>query len=343
MNRSCYIGRTIEELRHIQEKNRMDIAKELAYLIICGGLASYIPNPITFGIFLEESIKIISNEIKMYDYICNSTFYKKNSLEYIKMEQSYRILLEEILKLFASLNWDNEMKILSGYSYLLRNGYLSHEHKFYYTNDAVVSYYDFLGSNIVLGIGDCKHINSMLTDLLVTRGYTAYNLSLFSNDDTKIDFLCNEFVSIAESEVNEEKHNYNKYLNWLIQRIGNHAVTLYTEGEYAYIMDALNNCLFYIKSDLSVYQGEQEFNAFYNSFINRDKKNKLANILKPTSIEMLDSRISDYQKVLEICPEYTDVFEKFYQEHRELYQEIISKRKILIRETQKNNELFKSL
>ena len=58
--------------------------------------------------------------------------------------------------------------------------------------------------------------------------------------------------------------------------------------------------------------------------------------MKTTSSEVIDEKIRDYYKVYDCCSNCTDIFEKFYREHKCLYEEVNFKRKILVSEYLKN-------
>ena len=64
-------------------------------------------------------------------------------------------------------------------------------------------------------------------------------------------------------------------------------------------------------------------------------------MLKPSSIQLLSSRLEDYANVWNSCFELTDIFGKFYKEHKDLYRESVLKNKILVREYDKYNILRK--
>ena len=336
--RSQYIGRPLGELEVMQKQLITDACKRLAFLIVYGGLTVVMPNPISGGFFLGETVNIASKTINLYDMVLNRRFYLENSKEYIAMQYSYRLVLEELLKLFEKMGWDNEMQLFSGYSYMLRNGFFSREHKFYYSDDADWCL-DFLGSNVMLGEGNCKHINGMLTDLLGIKGKQVCNLAMFIKGNEKFSFLCEDLILELESEEAQEKlygseTANEKQLQWA-RKNGNHLVTGYTDDEHSYIMDAMNNVFFQVDKNLNVSHCGQQFDIFYRSFLNHGVPMKLSDFLKPSSPDLLDGRLIDYYSVLDMCPECTDIFEGFYQEHRELYDEVVVRRKVLMKEREK--------
>lgn len=310
------------------------------------GIASYVAssfNPI-FSLGVVGANGYMISALKQdISFTTNFSSYYRNSKEYLELYEYYQIFLEELSKLISDLGWDNEMKIFSGYTYLLKKGYLSSEHQFYFYNHWNEPK-DFLGTDIMLGSGCCRNISSLLTDLLNINDYFACNVSMLIDKDIavlrKLELFKLEEIDDLTGENDEiylEKSILFKLVSFIIHLRGiyNHRATLFVDDNHSYIMDALNDTIYGIDDDLKCFQGENTFDIGYDAFNNRGKKIKLKRVLKPTSGLVMESRFDDYHKVLDMCPELTDVFEKFYREHRELYKEIIEKRRILLRECDK--------
>lgn len=305
---------------------------------VLGGMGTTL---IPFFLTFKEGISFMEH----YD------FYYRHSKEYQDAYSSYSMLLEEMIKLFQRLNWDNEMKIFAGYSYLIKKGYLSLPHEFYYSN-SIDNIKDLLGSNVILGEGNCKHINSMLRDLLRVSGYYAYNIGM--NLDKKIVYLNDMLLKKREkisspidsnSEVEEtKKHFLTRLIDYFDKNtdyIGNHLAIFIDRKDDSYIMDACNDTLFFVDCQKNIYQNGYIFSISKSkkiiSYINYGEDVKMRNLLKPTSETIMNQISSDYYGVWNSCYDYNDTFEKFYQEHKYVYEEIIDKRKILKREWDKWN------
>ena len=345
MKRLNLDGCSLEEIYHIY--NKINCKNEKALLL---GIASSVAvsfNPI-FLLGVAGAYGYMISVLKQnISFITKFSSYYRNSKEYLELYHHYQIFLEELSKMASDLAWNNEMKIFSGYSYLLKKGYLSLEHQFYfskYSDDAL----DLLGTNIMLGRGVCRNISSGLTDLLNISGYSAYNIDMLLDKDIVAlsDLELLEFEEIdALTEGNDEiylRENILFKLVYFIIRLRdfyNHRGTLFVDDNHSYIMDATNDTIYCINDDLKCFQGENIFDINFDSFANRGKKIKLGEVLKPTSEWLLESRLNDYNEVLEMCGELTDVFEKFYREHKDLYREIVEKRRILVREYDKYNIL----
>lgn len=285
--------------------------------------------------------KLIKSYQKITRFWNEYDMYYRNSKEYIEAYSYYKIVLEELSYLATTIDWDNEMKLYAGYCYLYKQGYLSFSHQFYYSKYAEDC--KFLeGNNITLGIGCCRHINSMLKDLLKECGYSSFNLEMLLdycvvhlNDMEKLR-LDEAQESIQEELDNEQLETKKIQSIWnLFSKKDiptNHSVTLFQDDTHSYIMDATNDTIYYVTDDLKVYQGGHEFKVQFDKLWNDGEELRLRNFLKSSSRPILEKRLQDYHETWEECFELTDTFERFYQEHKELYEEVVEKRKVLKRE-----------
>lgn len=345
MKRLDLDGCSLEEIYHIYNKINCKNEKVLLLGIASSVASSF--NPIFLLGVVGVNGYMISALKQNISFITKFSSYYRNSKEYLELYEYYQIFLEELSKLVSDLGWDNEMKIFSGYTYLLKKGYLSSEHQFYFYNHWNEPK-DLLGTDIMLGSGCCRNISSLLTDLLNINGYFACDVSMLLDKDivtlSNLDlFKTDEINGLTgeNDEIHLEKSILFKLVSFIInlRDFYNHRATLFVDDNHSYVMDALNDAIYGIDDDLKCFQGENIFDISYDAFANRGEKIKLKRVLKPTSSLVMESRLSDYYKVLEMCLELTDVFEKFYSEHKELYGEIIEKRRILIREYDKYNIL----
>lgn len=347
MKREKLLGKSLEELGEIRRK----LDKEFGLLFVGGSLAMPILGLLSnndTSVLVGGNIAILVPFILKFretmDFIMNCDTYYCHSKEYQEAYASYQVLLEEIIKMFQSLGWDNEMKIFAGYSYLFKKGYLSLSHEFYYSKISSDVYY-FLGSNIVLGEGNCRHINVMLGDLLRTGGYSTFSVGM--NLDKPIIRLVDDLLRVRfydmNDNVDEEECSLKKHKFWIYQvlervilsqkGVSNHLVTLLSGEKGACLLDACNDTLFLVNDKGHVYQNGNIFvidrRWRYNKFRNYGKKIKIEDLLIPTDRGIWDDISRDYYGVWNRCFDYHDTFERFYQEHRELYEEVLVKRREL--------------
>ena len=327
--------KNIEQLDKFINKNKKESIITNFTAMGSSILTFTIPNQLTYNIFLGTLFYMIYKDIKTFKYLTNFKKYYKNSKEYIELDKSYKIVLEEILNLFEKLEWDTDTKIYTGYNYMLKNGYFSYDKTFNkIDNDSWCMY--LFGTNIMTGQGDTRHMSAMLTDLLQMSGYYAYNVSMISDqyseleESYKDDFLNTLIKAINYLQVQISKLNFDD----------NYTIPAVTIGGHSYLMDLNIERLLPIDEDLKFSFGSKTYSLFCHPNLNDGIFDKI--ILFPTQPELLDIRKEELFEVKRMCKDCTDIFEKFYRAHKELYKEIIYKRRILIRECS-NSTNFKEI
>lgn len=343
--REEWLNRSLEELASIERK----LEKKFEWLVVgtsCGlpilGVLSHNNLEIVGVSTIISSVLVVLKCQERINFMYNSSNYYCHSKEFQEAYDTYQIFLDEFKKLAQDLEWDNEMKVFSGYSYLFKQGYLSLPHEFYFSrsSDNVLQ---FLGSNVILGYGSCRHINSMLRDLLCNLGYSAYCFGI--NLDKDITYLnslevkkVDESLELVESTQNSSKlylllHSIFRLADKIMKNETNHLVTLVEKEKDSYFMDALNNTLFFIDKRGRVFQRESVFDIdntkCSGKILNYGKNLEVKKILKETDLEEVELLLADYYEVWNQLPDYRDTFSKFYLEHRELYEEIVEKRRVL--------------
>jgi len=340
---SDLVNKSLEELYYIYDKANSSYKRSI--LFGCGAMIGSVPG-LNYGTEVTQVLlsfflgcvfcKGIIDFLPVLNLQKNQGVHYRNSQEYLAAYKSYKIILEEISKLCKELEWDNEMKIFAGYGYLLKQGYLSKNHKFYYSVNSDCQK-DLYGSSIIDGMGNCKNINSMLRDILRENNYCAHNLSMILdncvNAFNNIAFLYDDssyIINLDEQEIELESEKKLKFITNFIEKfVPNHLVTLFNDETHSYVMDATNDTLFFIDDKLNLYHGKYKFDMYYRSFDNEGEKRKLNQILKPSSIELLQGRLDDYYDTLKKCHVQTHIFEQFYNEHKDLYKEVAEKSKTL--------------
>ena len=348
MEKNDLYGKSIEEIVMICKKRKQDLDNSfqcfLGGTLLAGTLS--VVMPILFPTLLLGDLYLLERFLKRGRQVSKSSIFfpevYMNSLEYQNVWILYQYFLEEFKNFSKQLNWDNEMKLFAGYCYLLKQGYLSLGHEFYYSMKYEFSY-GLSGSTIFSGLGDCKHINFLLNDLLHVHGFQSYNLDM--RLDKKITYLNDLHMKSAklESNISDEKivqssENVFKIIQNFIKKDKdiNHVAVLFKDEHHSYVMDACNDTLFFSNDRKTLYQGGNNFFCEYDDWCNACQKVKLSEIMLPTNLEKMKVLINDYYQVWNSCFECTDFFEQFYLEHKDLYADIVDKKKILIRECERN-------
>ena len=115
--------------------------------------------------------------------------------------------------------------------------------------------------------------------------------------------------------------------------------TLVTYHNNSYFLDPTNNTLFFIDSSFKVHpihQKDHQIPVTYERYMNENKSKKevYKAMTKPTT-EKLKRLQQQYNKTWKICENSKETFDLFFHEHKELYEEVIEKKKMLYQK-QKN-------
>ncbi len=337
MSHSKFNGKTVKELYEMNEKNLRKMFAIYPAQFILLFLAD---KNISFSLlFFIVYYKFIKSSIKSINFMRNYEINVIKSVEYENLYKSYMIMLKEVLELLKNLNADNEMKMFAMYIYLYRKGFLSLNHEFYFSTFSHDSRYYPFGANIACGEGCCRHISSMLNDLLHLSNIQSYNIIMNLDDSFSgfVDDVPIQLGQIDEDDVVVADDFFTKIARFLdftckFNRF-NHCATLFVDDEHSYIMDATNNSLFFIHDSKAFNCNYFEI-GYYKAF-NDFKKIKLSKVLEETNCKKIELLSNDYYNIINMCKECDDIFEKFYKEHKDLYGEIVDKRRIL------GNELSK--
>lgn len=334
MSKNILYDKSMKELFEIRNKDIKDIGVLfLLELIISSGISI---QPLLVVPSYCMLYKIVQKCLKILKYFSNPENFMEESTEYQDAKKVYKILLQEILKLCKKLDVDNEIKIFSLYNYLYSNGFLSIDHTFYYKKTSLKNdFVSLLGLNVIVGRGDCKCVNSMFTDILKENGNEAYNLHMNLDKPIyqlgDIQLLCEEEENITlDQSIRKNESNVLKMQSRRIRL--DHIVTLFANDQHSYIMDSINETIFSVYGG-TAFQGDN-FEIKYDDYFYHNKK-KLSEILKDTNAEKLHSLLEDYESTLNMCKMCDEMFEKFYREHKELYEDIVDKKKILLEERSK--------
>ncbi len=305
---------------------------------------------------LFSKMNYISFDLYLYLWLSKNKMYTK---ELSQIKELYSEFIKNYNKMNKDFGFDNPIEIHTMYNYLLYNGYLSKDKKFESSDKEVKDIALMNGFNVLMGRGVCRHKSSMLTDILKDYGMLAYNLTCDSYE-RKIKISQNkcsyqevknwilkyspfldedyfkELNSIIDS-VSELKtipelqwENYRKNC-WFFQ---NHQITLANDGSYNYFLDPTREY-----TEISIYRPESGSKILYEDPIYMLKYSLHKNAPTNDSVDnqkMFIMLKKDYpfipiceeqemvSKVKKIYNENTFIFEQFYIDNKEIYDEISS-------------------
>lgn len=263
----------------------------------------------------------------------------------------------ELNKLF---NLQDPVELQTLYFYLYRNGYLSKDKKFEFSDDTkTVKIPYIMGSDILNGKGVCRNISALFTDILNDYGIESSRLGVYQGA-----------YYINKKSLNHEKYTKQELLSWLRKNIsdetrltrelyhlnnmsedefikyskslelplspmmiifGNHAMNHTYYNGMNYYLDPTQKLYYRMNPDDGNLYSED-----YELIIKYPMTNKF-NVGNP-SYESFNSRMNENNKSLsndkvkeltyktnDIIRENKDVFERFYSDNKELYDEVSSK------------------
>lgn len=264
------------------------------------------------------------------------------SIDFLEFEKKFILLFNDLKQTLEKIGGTRPVELFSICYYLIRNGYLSIHHVFYAYNNGGYNFSQ--KSSIVAGYGVCRNLSPFFVDLLRCFDYESYNINmlLIEQEITRMTadyFLHKELeekLTITEPILSS---SHEKLLLLLTNAIikYNHSATLLANGKESYIMDVMNET-FYSIHDKKVYPFFN--NEVIKSNLSKDKTNKRIPKVDSSDISDFDALVEEYLETREKCDGYRDTFERFYLEHKELYEEIFFEREEIEKKYEKILSLF---
>ncbi len=278
-----------------------------------------------------------------------------------EVKDMYNKIIKDYNKLHKIFDFENPLEIHTMYNYLLYKGYLSKDKSFQFSANKVRDIKTLFGANVVNGQGVCRHIAIMLRDIYRDYGIDSNAISVtmrkavvtIYTGENRINQTAEEMQEFIKRYVIDEKERkifkeiINKYAdkisfsyrleddkNKVAQVTGNHLITMAIKDEKSYIVDP---------TQARVYKLNPKDNGFLTD--NEDDKIKLSLgslglFEKLRDIKIIKSRLSlptiplNEEQLLrertkKICEENQDLFEQFYNEHNEIYNDLSDKLMIM--------------
>lgn len=287
--------------------------------------------------------------------------YTKNVME---INELYQIFLKNYIELHDMFDIDNPIEIYTMFTYLLNNGYLSKNGENVFDNMHAYDIRSLLGLDVINGVNVCRHRASMLNDILNISGVESRTLSVYLRDnistikltdDGAIDWL--EFFSWYSKNmdlidnktlnlIDELLHNYsasqllpiefqNKFVDTKDKSLkisGNHMITCCSYNDNGYFLDPTQSRIYSVQDRKRKIIGDE----FDSGILIRETDFKLFDYKKNRQIlksclclPSVSKSVEDelIKKTLKLCRDNLDIFENFYNNNSELYNEIGNKLK----------------
>lgn len=284
---------------------------------------------------------------------------------YTKDAVQIRELYQEFIKNYNKLNkvfdLNDPIEIYTMFNYLLYKGYLSKDKRFKFSGEQARDIYTLPGTDVITGQAVCRHIAAMLADILNAYGIESNKLSVYTGDYV-IDFRIleeprytkEELINWARMHAPEEElynsitrliersANDNINLEFYVEMVpdkntsriksANHAITYAFKDEKSYFLDPTQKRIYRIsesdKDQLYDEDGKLKIKLADTSLSSSNKEN--FSIMKKHLLNNYPSVSSKEEKIMieetmKLCDGNRDIFENFYTENNELYNDISSK------------------
>lgn len=287
---------------------------------------------------------------------------REHTKDIAQIKELYNCFLNNYNKLNKIFDLNNPVEIYTMFNYLLNNGYLSRNKEFQKSDSQSRDVRGLLGAEVVTGQAVCRHISGMLTDILNVKGiessqlgvylkticfgvnflkepkYTVDELIEWVETNNLIDQKAYEFAMdviaelvIVQNQGVEFSAEFIDDKNILARIIGNHAITFAYKDGKKYFLDPTQSRI-YRMDDLKGTLYDSKYNDIQMHFLSSIALNgplfypKIKKRLSESNSNILEEEEEQMVKAtLEKCENNMDVFEQFYTDNSQLYDDISDK------------------
>lgn len=276
-----------------------------------------------------------------------------------------KMLYQEVINNYNKLNkifdFNDPIQIYAMFDYLLYKGYLSKNKEFEFTNSDVKDITPIFGANVTMGRGVCRHISAMLVDILNVQGIDAFNLGCYAinyklnikklekqkySKDELISFINNyvreketqdilfELVERCEQEgiFIELVYDPVKDKNLIRRYFGNHAICFAVKDGKNYFLDPANSSVYRLSEEgngILVDDKDEEILIKVKSSKRLNDKNSYLELKSKLIYSNENISFEEGKNIIDstvdLCKKNIDVFEHFYDDNSEIYDEISNK------------------
>lgn len=311
---------------------------------------------------LSNPIDVIIWTIIATNFAMSLSHGKNYTKDIIKIRELYQEFIKNYNKLNKVFDLSNPIQIYTMFNYLLYKGYLSKDKEFQFSGKQAIDINCLIGTNVITGQAVCRHISAMLTDILNDYGIESSQLGVYSigyniniNILDKPKYTKEELINWVRTHIiDEETYDYVMKLieklvdennqsiefssekiddkNPLKRKFGNHAISFAFRDGKSYFLDPTQTRIYRMsESDKNLLyddEGELLIRTLSSLLLNNNSKNYL---------KMKEHLASQYpsvskeeeklmvEKTMKLCNGNSDIFENFYAENSELYDDISSK------------------
>lgn len=297
MNNLLYLYKTLlKNINYNDLKPKIDTARKIGnvFVPVSSFTSLLLALNTDFSTMIPMDINILSNITYLFLILSFPEHYTKDIEDIVSI---YKDVVKSYVKLNDKLELKSPIDINAGLTFALNNGYLSYNKHFKYCTDNNKDILRSLGTKTITGLACCRHIATLLNDILQEKNIKSYTIpALMKKDSADISFL----QSI----------------------IGNHLITISEYNDKVYYLDPTNNK--FLTRDNSSIIINKKFIKF-----NLNKRRNIKNMMQKEEETYVKNLMEEIHTYI-ICGENIDMFENFYSENKEKYEEINNKMKKLI-------------
>lgn len=123
---------------------------------------------------------------------------KKSTIEFEQENPDLINLYKQYIKkisIYYKEKYDNPIDIYNEFSFMYKKGFLSYGDERFKVGDPVLDIHPYGGIDVVNGIGCCRNVNCLFTDILKEIGYDCGNMYGTLNDKNEFDIFANHVVT----------------------------------------------------------------------------------------------------------------------------------------------------
>ena len=280
------------------------------------------------------------------------------SNEYYDLKNMYDDIIEKYNEdINKTFDFTNPIEVAQAFNFAFKAGFLSKDCLFSYSNNnkELIENSSILGASIFTGKGCCRHSSRLLSDILNDYGFNSTTISTGFNSVESIEFdgismsMLDLVLSLATSilEFDNDNINENEIFDslsnlfhdkstirekWKYDRENvprNHSIVGVSHDGLSYYIDSTNDEYYRMNNEIG--RLVNEFDNIENTIKNGifETTNDRRKVKKITSLPAADFDfiIRTSGNTNKLLSENFDVFEKFYNDNHEAYEEITEKLK----------------
>ncbi len=276
------------------------------------------------------------------------------------IKKLYDDFLNNYKKLNKNFELNNPIEIYSMYVFLLNNGYLSKNKEFHYSSKVTDSKC-FLGEEAMSGNGCCRNISSMLTDIFNKSNLKSVPLRVYLDNKYGKEI---KFETVGKSEAIDRKtsewidsHVKNKASISMISDLlkecsetgmslkvsretienarilkspgtTNHAITYVRAYDRNYYFDPTNEEIYHMSEMDPGMLYSDDIVVRYKKVLYRPREKEDSKIIKKILLPENTTKEEEkrfIREVQDICSDNLDYFDRFYDENKDIYEEVTDK------------------